>query len=63
MGAPVIPSAPRGPLVRVTRGQNTSVAAAGMAGAARGMVSTQSNNIRDAAGVVSTGVAAGALIP
>ena len=63
MGAPIIPSAPRGPLVRVTRGQNTSVAAAGMAGAARGMVSTQSNNIRDAAGVVSTGVAAGALIP
>jgi pilus assembly protein CpaB len=63
--AGVVPgiSAPRGPLVRVTRGQSTSVAAAGLTGASRGLVQVQGNAMRDAAGVVSTGVAAGALVP
>jgi pilus assembly protein CpaB len=58
-----LPGVPHGPIVRVTRGQNTSIAPAGLTGAARGLVQRQGTAMRDAAGVVSTGVAAGALVP
>ncbi|MEO6042032.1 MAG: Flp pilus assembly protein CpaB [Croceibacterium sp.] len=52
------PVAPRGPVVRVTRGQTTTVEAAGLTGATHGLVSTQSNGMRNAARTVSSGTAA-----
>jgi pilus assembly protein CpaB len=57
------PALPRGPVVRVTRGHAESIEAAGLTGASRGLVTRQSTSMRDAAGVISTGVAAGAMIP
>jgi pilus assembly protein CpaB len=54
---------PSGPMVRVTRGQTTTVEAAGLTGAARGMVTRQSTATRNAAGVVATGATAAVMVP
>jgi pilus assembly protein CpaB len=56
------PAVPSGPVVRVTRGHGTTEEAAGLTGATRGLVSRQSTSMRDGAGVISTGIGAGAVI-
>ncbi|MEO6152181.1 MAG: Flp pilus assembly protein CpaB [Croceibacterium sp.] len=57
------PVVPRGPIVRVTRGHSTSDEAAGLTGATRGLLTNQASSMRSAGGVLSSGIAAGAVFP
>jgi pilus assembly protein CpaB len=61
MAAPgvAVPAAPRGPVVRVTRGHAVVEESAGLSSSAQGLLNRQASSLRGAGGVVATGMAAG----